>query len=52
MILDPNNWDYMPPPLVDSELFNRQKVVDKTTTSELLPWQINSVKIAGKIAAV
>lgn len=52
MILDPSDWDYMPPPLVDGELFNGQKVADKTTTSELLPWQINSVKIAGKIAAV
>jgi len=44
MILDPNNWDSMPGALVDSELFSSGKIVS-ASISELLPWQINNVKV-------
>lgn len=44
MILDPQNWDVMPPPLVDSELFSRPEPKVEKTKAKFeydpteLPW--------------
>lgn len=41
MILDPSNWDHMPPPLVSTEIFQKpitEPVVKKVRESEELPF--------------
>lgn len=41
MILEPNNWDYMPPPLVTGAIFNYEtRVSDDTTAVTQLPWLV------------
>ena len=37
MILDPNDWDWMPPALIVTELFDTQKLIKQTTSTDL-PW--------------
>lgn len=42
MILEPNNWDWMPPPLVSTEIFKSQIQPLKETPGEyfVLPWEL------------
>jgi hypothetical protein len=39
MILDPNAWDWVPPPLVSQDIFKQKTKVEPETTSYELPWE-------------
>jgi hypothetical protein len=41
MILDPYNWDWMPPPLVASEIFKNESItVEEPKFTSELPWEV------------
>ena len=40
MILDPNSWDWMPPPLVTQDIFKHEPTVPQESVSYDLPWEV------------